>query len=201
MRRPQIPPGLMILLVLAVLALVACASPPLQPMTGSGPASAGGAATSDVSKVLTTPAIAFAQPTGTADAKAVTASVERQNTNTAAGESVTGVIFPGTAAYMTLMAADPLIAKLSERIAEFDLEGEFDEEAWAALSAEFTARSEALKETLKGVSPDFGALQVINVMVMICKDNGAAEGETGDEQSKVVAEAMAKVVEATVGGK
>lgn len=190
-----------VLVSVAFLALVAgCTSPPLVPAanTGAGPASTGGSATADVNETVVTPATAFAQPTGQAEANAVTAKVDRQNTNTAAGESVNGVIFPGTAAYMTLMNADEIIVSLSERI-RFETEKEEPDSALLdSLYEKFAARGEVLKETMSAVSPDFASLEMINVMILICKDNGAAEGETGDAQSQVVAEAMAKVVASTV---
>ncbi len=180
----------------AGLALFGCATPPTtMPTTGAGPATAGGTAASDVSKVMTTPATAFAQPGASANSKGVTAAVERQNTNTAAGESVNGVIFPGTAAYMSLVKADPVMAALTTKINETDPTAP----EFADLADRFKARSDELREILKGVSPDFGSLQTINVMILICKDVGAAEGETGDKQSEAVANAMAKVVESTMG--
>jgi len=187
--------------VLAILAAViicsGCASPPLQ-TTGDGPASAGGEARSETSKVNTTPAVAFAQPGGTSSARSVTAGVERQNQNTASGESIIGVAFPGSTAYMSAMASDPVILSLSKRINDETEKEAPDDELLARLYDQFTENADRIREALKATCPDFGGLKVVNVMVLVCKDNGAAEGETGDVQSQAVAEAMAKVVEATV---
>jgi hypothetical protein len=187
--------------MLAGLALMCagCASPPIQPSTQGGAAAQGGTAASDVSETTTTPATAFAQPGGSADAKAVTAKVDRTTSSAAAGEAIQGVIFPGTAAYMTMLEADPVIVSLSDRINTESAKDEPDGELLTRLYAEFTAHADRVKEAVAGVSPDFGALETINVMILVCKDNGAAEGETGDAQSKAVAEAMAKVVGATMG--
>ncbi len=195
--------GLMGLIVVLLTGFIFCvggcaSTPPTAAEDIKGPAALGGTASGEVTKTMLNPATAFAQPTGTADSRAVQNSVERQNQNTAAGEAITGVIFPGTAAYMTMLKADPIIVSLSERINHETAKDEPDGELLTRLYAEFTTHADRVKSAVKGVSPDFGSLTTINVMVLVCKDNGAAEGETGDAQSAAVAEAMTKVVEATV---
>jgi hypothetical protein len=201
MNMTAVPTIVICVAMLAGLALMCagCASPPIQPSVRGEAAAQGGTAAADVSEVTTTPATAFAQPGGTANSRAVTAKAERQATNTAAGEAIQGVIFPGGAAYMTMMKADPVIVSLSERINAESEKDEPDGELLTRLYAEFTEHSDRVKGAVEATCPDFSKLTTINVMILVCKDNGAADGETGDQQTESVANAMAKVVGATMG--
>jgi hypothetical protein len=201
LRLCAVPTLIVAVALLAGLAVLSagCASPPIQPSVNGEAAAQGGTAASDVSETTTTPATAFAQPGGSADAKAVTAKVDRTTSSAAAGEAIQGVVFPGGAQYMKNMTADAAVVSISERINAETAKEVPDDALLDKLYADFEKHAERVKETTAATCPDFGSLKTINVMILVCKDNGAAEGETGDIQSQAVADAMAKVVAATVG--